>query len=112
MVLDFAPGFYFLSGRRNPLWQDCIIAGVGDSPTETDEIVRRLETHQPRFVIIPWWTEETKAIMPLRAPPTGREHYEILRPVWQYVHDHYQIRAVIGETPLAYNIYERMDRLP
>jgi hypothetical protein len=105
-VLGFDPGFYFLSGRKNPLRQDLILPGIGSSPANAQEIVRRLETHQPKRIIIPRWIEENKALLWWGAPETGRKHYENLTPVWQHVHDHYQVCTVIGEEQWGYAIYE------
>jgi hypothetical protein len=112
VVLDFAPGFYFLSGRRNPLWADCILPVDGPLPRAVDKIVGDLAMHQPRLIIIPEWMEQTRAFTPLRAPRSGSEQYEALEQVWQYVHDHYEIRHVTGENPWRYNIYVPLDTLP
>ncbi|MBU0494838.1 MAG: glycosyltransferase family 39 protein [Chloroflexi bacterium] len=104
VVLSFDPGFYFLSGRRNPLRQDMIIAGIGSSPADAREMVERMETHRPRLVIVPRRVQETETLI-AHEPHAGREGYQNLQPVWQYVQEHYQVSARIGgET--GYVIYE------
>jgi hypothetical protein len=110
-VLGANPEFYFLTGRQNPLRQDFIRASVMRlSPTDVDEIIRRLETHQPRLVIVGFWVE---------TPGMSAEELDIeerhllnwgpgLTPVWQYVQAHYPVRTVFVDDPprWGYAIYE------
>lgn len=110
VVVADTPGFYFLSGRKNPLRQDWILSGIGSSPADAEEIVRRLEAHQPGLIIVDKWTEETQTLP--WGGDLGREHYRNLTPVWQYVHDHYRVQAVVGGERGRFNVYEPRDRSP
>ena len=47
------PGFFFWTGRRNPLRQDMLMPGMASSPQDAKEIVRRLERDAPRLIAIP-----------------------------------------------------------
>ena len=71
------------------------------------EIVQRIETHQPGFILIPSWIEDTGT-----SSDSERTTYEPalewvpgLVSVWQYVRDHYQVHTVVGGEPWGYVIY-------
>jgi hypothetical protein len=46
-VLGQEPGFYFWTGRKNPLRQDTLLPGMESSAQDALEIVRRFERHPP-----------------------------------------------------------------
>lgn len=109
-VLGQEPGFYFWTGRRNPLRQDTLLPRMESSPEDAQEIVRRFENDPPRLIAIPQgvtygrgWFWELEV---------GRQAYEDLAPVWQYVHDHYQLRGVVGGDTWGYAVYEPRSDLP
>jgi hypothetical protein len=103
-VLGQEPGFYFWTGRVNPLRQDTLLPGMESSPEDALEIVRRFERHAPRLIAIPqgvtygrgwFWDLDV-----------GRQAYRDLEPVWQYVRTYYQFRTVLGGETWGYAIYE------
>ncbi len=103
-VLGQEPGFYFWTGRRNPLRQDTLLPRMASSPKDALDIVRRLEREVPQLIAIPQgvtygrgWFWELEA---------GRQAYEDLAPVWQYVQDHYRFRTLVGGETWGYAIYE------
>ena len=103
-VLGQEPGFYFWTGRRNPLRQDTLLPRMESSPEDAQEIVRRFERDPPRLIAIPqgvthgrgWFWELD----------VGRQAYQDLAPVWQYVRDHYQFCGVVGGDTWGYAVYE------
>jgi hypothetical protein len=104
-ILGPEPGFYFWTGRRNPLRQDTLLPRMNSSPEDALEIVRRLETAAPRLIVIPrgvthgrGWFWELEV---------GRQSYEDLAPVWEYVQDHYRSRALVGGETWGYAVYQR-----
>jgi hypothetical protein len=110
-VLGANPEFHLLTGRQNPLRQDFIRASVMRlSPADVDEIIRRLETHQPRLVIVDIWVE-TPGIS-VEAMTIEERHLLNwglgLTPIWQYVQTHYPVRTVFVDDPprWGYAIYE------
>jgi len=120
VALEFhtgAAGFYFLSGRRNPLRQDCIIPGIGSLPADAKEIVQRLEAHPPEIIIIPRQaeilrsTEYADVSWPQKFAILW-ECYENLTPFWQHIHDYYRVRTIVGGTEWGYTIYEPLTRSP
>jgi hypothetical protein len=103
-VLGQEPGFYFWTGRRNPLRQDTLLPWMASSPEDAVEIVKRLERQVPQLIAIPQgvtygrgWFWELEA---------GRQAYEDLAPVWEYVQDHYRFRLLVGGETWGYAIYE------
>jgi hypothetical protein len=95
-------GYYFLSGRQNPLRQDGFKSWMGSSSAEVEEIARRLETYRPRLVVVCGEPDATSA---LSVRPHVERHGDFT-PIWQYVQGHYQIRTVIGGERSACVIYE------
>ena len=51
-VLGPFPGLYFLSGRRNPTKLDYVDSSMDYPPAELDDMLARLESSQPKLVII------------------------------------------------------------
>jgi hypothetical protein len=109
-VMGQEPGFYFWTGRRNPLRQDTLLPGMASSPTDALEIVRRLERDPPRLIAIPqgvtygrgWFWELD----------VGRQAYQDLTPVWQHVRDHYRFRTIVGGDIWGYAVYDPRSDLP
>ena len=109
-VLGQEPGFYFWSGRRNPLRQDTLLPGMESSPEDAQEIVRRFESDHPRLIAIPqgvtygrgWFWELD----------VGRQAYQDLVPVWQYISTHHEFRGLVGGETWGYAIYEPREDLP
>jgi hypothetical protein len=109
-VMGQEPGFYFWTGRRNPLRQDTLLPGMASSPADALEIVRRLERDPPRLIAIPqgvtygrgWFWELD----------VGRQAYQDLAPVWRHVHDHYRFRAIVGGDTWGYAVYEPLSDAP
>jgi hypothetical protein len=102
-VLGQEPGFYFWSGRRNLLRQDTLLPRMASSPEDAQEIVRRFELDPPRLIAIPQgvtfgrgWFWELEA---------GRQAYEDLAPVWEYVQSHYRFQTLVGGETWGYAIY-------
>jgi hypothetical protein len=103
-VMGQEPGFYFWTGRRNPLRQDTLLPGMASSPADALEIVQRLERDPPRLIAIPqgvtygrgWFWELD----------VGRQAYQDLAPVWQYIRDHYRFRTIVGGDTWGYAVYE------
>jgi hypothetical protein len=102
-VLGQEPGFYFWTGRRNPLRQDTLLPRMESSPEDAQEIVRRLEREVPRLIAIPQgvtygrgWFWELEV---------GRQAYEDLEPVWEYVQEHYRFRSLVGGETWGYAVY-------
>jgi hypothetical protein len=107
-VLGQEPGFYFWTGRRNPLRQDTLLPRMESSPENAQEIVRRFECDVPRLIAIPQgvtygrgWFWELEA---------GRQAYEDLAPVWEYVQNHYRFRILVGGETWGYAIYQRSEQ--
>jgi hypothetical protein len=106
-VLGQEPGFYFWTNRRNPLRQDTLLPRMESSPEDAREIVRRFERDPPRLIAIPQgvtygrgWFWELEA---------GRQAYEDLGPVWEYVQAHYHFRLLVGGETWGYAIYQRSE---
>jgi hypothetical protein len=104
-VLGQEPGFYFWTGRRNPLRQDTLLPRMESSPEDAQEIVRRFRRDPPRLIAIPQgvtygrgWFWELEA---------GRQAYADLDPVWEYVRAHYHSQTLIGGETWGYAIYRR-----
>jgi hypothetical protein len=77
------------------------------SPEDAQEIVRRFERDPPRLIAIPQgvtygrgWFWELEA---------GRQAYEDLKPVWEYVQAHYRFQAVVGGETWGYALYQRSE---
>jgi hypothetical protein len=76
---------------------------MGSSPEAAKEIVERLAADRPELIIIPqgvklgrgWFWELD----------VGREAYTNLMPVWDYVGEYYQMRALIGHPEAGYAVY-------
>ncbi len=102
-VLGQEPGYYFWTGRRNPLRQDTLLPGMESSPEDALEIVRRFEADPPRLIAIPqgvthgrgWFWELD----------VGRQAYEELTPVWDHILAHYEFRTVVGGDTWGYAVY-------
>jgi hypothetical protein len=111
-------GFYFASGRTNPLRQDFFMRrpGLGGSPADAAEIVDRIEMHQPRLILVRSGIDAARGNGAGGPAHQGAEPIsktlepmltDVLMPVWRYVHEHYGIRAVIGgESSVGYVVYE------
>jgi hypothetical protein len=102
-VLGQEPGFYFWTGRRNPLRQDTLLPRMESSPEDAQEIVRRFKRDPPRLIAIPQgvtygrgWFWELEA---------GRQAYEDLGPVWEYVQAHYRFQTLVGGETWGYAIH-------
>ena len=102
-VLGQEPGFYFWTGRQNPLRQDTLLPRMESSPQDAREIVRRMEQSRPRLIAVPQgvtygrgWFWELDA---------GRQAYEDLAPVWDYIATHYQFQGVLGGDTWGYALY-------
>jgi len=102
------PGFYFWTGRRNPLRQDMLMPRMASSPEDAQEMVRRLERDAPRLIVIPQgvtygrgWFWELEV---------GRQAYKDLAPVWEYVEDQYRFLTLVGGERWGYAIYEPIER--
>ena len=102
-VLGQEPGFYFWTGRRNLLRQDTLLPRMESSPEDAQEIVRRFERESPRLIAIPQgvtygrgWFWELEA---------GRQTYEDLAPVWEFVEAHCRFRTLVGGETWGYAIY-------
>ena len=109
-VMGQEPGFYFWTGRTNPLRQDTLLPGMESSPKDALDIVQRLERSAPRVIAIPQgvtygrgWFWELDA---------GRQAYEDLAPVWAYVDAHYQLCEIAGGETWGYAIYEPLCQYP
>lgn len=107
-VLGQEPGFYFWTNRRNPLRQDTLLPRMESSPEDAHEIVGRFERDPPRLIAIPQgvtygrgWFWELEA---------GRQAYEDLMPVWEYVQAHYRFRTLVGGETWGYAIYQRSEQ--
>jgi hypothetical protein len=80
------------------------------SPADAREIVQRLQHSPPRIIAIPqgvtyghgWFWELD----------IGRQAYENLAPVWEYVRNHYQVREIVGGDTWGYAIYEPSENPP
>jgi hypothetical protein len=103
-VLGQEPGFYFWSGRRNPLRQDTLLPGMESSAEDAQEIVRRFQVDPPRLIAIPQgvtygrgWFWELEI---------GRQAYEDLAPVWDFIEANYEFRRVLGGQTWGYAVYE------
>lgn len=104
-ILGPEPGFYFWTGRTNPLRQDTLLPRMESSPEDAQEIVQRLESAVPRLIVIPQgvthgrgWFWELEV---------GRQAYEDLAPVWEYVQDQYRSRTLVGGETWGYAVYQR-----
>jgi hypothetical protein len=77
---------------------------MASSPDDEREIVRQLDAEGPRLVIV------SQSVKPGRGwfwdLEVGREAYEDLAPVWQYVDAHYQVGTRIGDDEWGYAVYE------
>lgn len=104
-VVGFLPGFYFLSGRHNPSRHDIIVAGIRTSPADAQEIVERLRMCPPELIIIPRSIKEGETLADPSNGAAGKIHYENLRPVWDHIEAHYQVREALGTEPRIYLIY-------
>jgi hypothetical protein len=107
-VLGQEPGFYFWTGRRNPLRQDTLLPRMESSPEDAQEIVNRFERDVPRLIAIPQgvthgrgWFWELEV---------GRQAYEDLAPVWEYVRHQYRFRTLVGGETWGYAVYERKEQ--
>jgi hypothetical protein len=108
-VMGQEPGFYFWTGRRNPLRQDTLLPGMASSPADALDIVQRFERDPPQLVAIPqgvtygrgWFWELD----------VGRQAYQDLAPVWRYLQDHYRFRTIVGGDVWGYAVYEPWSKL-
>jgi hypothetical protein len=103
-ILGQEPGFYFWTGRVNPLRQDTLLPRMASSPEDAQEIVKRLERAVPQMIAIPQgvtagrgWFWELEA---------GRKAYYDLAPVWEYVQEHYRHQTLVGGEKWGYAIYQ------
>jgi hypothetical protein len=102
-VLGQEPGFYFWTDRRNPLRQDTVLPGMETSPVDAQDMVLRLKRNPPRLIAIPqgvthgrgWFWELD----------IGRQGYENLAPVWEYVHSQYQLHGIVGGDTWGYAVF-------
>jgi hypothetical protein len=102
-VLGQEPGFYFWTDRRNPLRQDTVLPGMETSPGDARDMVLRLERNPPRLIAIPqgvthgrgWFWELD----------IGRQGYENLAPVWEYVRARYSLYDIVGGDTWGYAVY-------
>jgi hypothetical protein len=102
-VLGQEPGFYFWTGRSNPLRQDTLLPRMASSPEDAQEIVRRMEASAPRLIAVPQgvtygrgWFWELDA---------GRQTYQDLAPVWDYIAAYYEFQGVLGGDTWGYALY-------
>jgi hypothetical protein len=102
-VLGQEPGFYFWTGRRNPLRQDTLLPGMESSAEDAREIVRRFEADPPRLIAIPQgvthgrgWFWELEI---------GRQAYEDLVPVWEFIEANYERHGILGGEAWGYAVY-------
>lgn len=109
-VLGQEPGFYFWTGRRNPLRQDTLLPGMESSSHDAEEIVRRFERDPPRLIAIPQgvtygrgWFWELDA---------GRQAYQDLAPVWEYIGAYYRFVVLAGGDTWGYALYEPTSSSP
>lgn len=109
-VLGQEPGFYFWTERRNPLRQDTLLPGMESSPHDAEEIVRRFERDPPHLIAIPQgvtygrgWFWELDA---------GRQAYQGLAPVWEYIDAYYRFVVLAGGDTWGYAVYEPLGSSP
>lgn len=103
-ILGHEAGFYFWTGRSNPLRHDAILPGLRTAPGDAREIAQRLEAARPALIIVPrsvpggrgwfWELEE------------GRAAYDNLAPVWRFVEARYALVATVGGDGWGYAIYK------
>jgi hypothetical protein len=103
VILGPEPGFYFWTGRANPLRQDIILPGMSASRADAEEIVRRIQADCPALVIVP--RSVAQGNVWLWNLEVGRKAYHDLEPVWQYIRGHYLLRTVVGGQEWGFSIY-------